>query len=144
MIDVDRFKAYNDEYGHPAGDACLRVVAQVIAAEMKRPGDLAARYGGEEFAMLLPNTDAAGCAWIGERIRKAIREAGLVHTGNQASGYVTASLGGAACRPALERTAGVGTLIEAADQALYAAKEAGRDRLMMSVEVARLPNAVGE
>ncbi|MBW7971599.1 diguanylate cyclase [Bradyrhizobium sp. BR 10289] len=145
MIDVDRFKAYNDQYGHPAGDACLRVVAQVIAAEMKRPGDLAGRYGGEEFAMLLPNTDAAGCARVGERIRKAIGEAGLVHRGNQPSGYVTASLGGATCRPALERTAGVGTLIEAADRALYAAKESGRDRLMMSVEVARpLPKAVGE
>ncbi|WP_342733540.1 diguanylate cyclase [Bradyrhizobium sp. B117] len=144
MIDVDHFKAYNDEYGHPAGDACLRVVAQLIAAEMKRPGDLAARYGGEEFAMLLPNTDAAGCARIGERIRKAIREAGLVHSANRSSGRVTASVGGAACRPALERTAGVGTLVEAADQALYAAKEAGRDRLMMSVEVANLPKAAGE
>lgn len=143
MIDVDHFKAYNDEYGHPAGDACLRVVAQVIAAEMKRPGDLAARYGGEEFAMLLPNTDAAGCARIGERIRKAIREAGLVHGTHRASGCVTASFGGAACRPALERTAGVGTLIEAADQALYAAKEAGRDRLMMSVAVANLPRVAG-
>lgn len=143
MIDVDHFKAYNDEYGHPAGDACLRVVAQVIAAEMKRPGDLAARYGGEEFAMLLPKTDAAGCARIGERIRKAIREAGLVHGSNGTSGCVTASLGGAACRPSLERTAGVATLIEAADQALYAAKEAGRDHLMMSVEVANLPRAAG-
>lgn len=143
MIDVDHFKAYNDEYGHPAGDACLRVVAQVIAAEMKRPGDLAARYGGEEFTMLLPNTDAAGCARIGERIRKAIRGAGLVHGSNGTSGCVTASLGGAACRPSLERTAGVATLIEAADQALYAAKQAGRDRLMMSVEVANLPRVAG-
>ncbi|UFW88762.1 diguanylate cyclase [Bradyrhizobium barranii] len=144
MIDVDHFKAYNDEYGHPAGDACLRVVAKVIAAEMQRAGDLAARYGGEEFAMLLPNTDAAGCARIGERIRRAIREAGLVHSTNHASGCVTASLGGAACRPALERTAGVGSLVEAADQALYAAKQGGRDRLMMSVEVASLlPKASG-
>jgi len=144
MIDVDHFKLYNDEYGHPAGDACLRVVAKVIAAEMQRAGDLAARYGGEEFAMLLPNTDAAGCARIGERIRRAIREAGLVHSTNLESGCVTASLGGAACRPALERTAGVGTLVEAADRALYTAKEAGRDRLMMSVEVANLPKAVGQ
>jgi diguanylate cyclase (GGDEF)-like protein/PAS domain S-box-containing protein len=145
MIDVDHFKSYNDEYGHPAGDACLRVVAKLIAAEMQRAGDLAARYGGEEFAMLLPNTDAAGCARIGERIRKSIREAGLVHSTNRASGCVTASLGGAACRPALERTAGVGTLVEAADQALYAAKDAGRDRLMMSVEVANLlRKAVGQ
>lgn len=138
MVDVDHFKAYNDEYGHPAGDACLRRVAQVIAAEMQRPGDLAARYGGEEFAMLLPNTDAEGCARIGDRIRRAIREAGLVHTTNRATGCVTASLGGAACRPVLERTAGVASLVEAADQALYAAKEAGRNRLMMSGEVASL------
>jgi diguanylate cyclase (GGDEF)-like protein len=113
-------------------------VAQVIAAEMQRPGDLAVRYGGEEFAVLLPTTDAAGCGRIGERIRKAIRAAGLVHTTNRASGCVTASLGGAACRPALERTAGVGSLIEAADQALYAAKEAGRDRLVISGEAENL------
>lgn len=138
MIDVDQFKSYNDEYGHPAGDACLRLVAQIIAAETQRPGDLAARYGGEEFAMLLPNTDAAGCARIGDRIRRAIREAGLAHTTNHATGCVTASLGGAACRPALERTAGVVSLVEAADQALYAAKETGRNRLMMSGEVASL------
>ncbi|MCK1616053.1 diguanylate cyclase [Bradyrhizobium sp. 159] len=138
MVDVDHFKAYNDEYGHPAGDACLRRVAQVIAAEMQRPGDLAARYGGEEFAILLPNTDAEGCARIGDRIRRAIREAGLVHTSNRATGCVTASLGGAACRPVLDRTAGVASLVEAADQALYAAKEAGRNRLMMSGEVASL------
>lgn len=137
MIDVDHFKSYNDEFGHPAGDACLRVVAHAIAAEMHRAGDLAARYGGEEFAVLLPNTDAAGCARIGERVRKTIREAGLVHSTNRA-GCITASLGGAACRPALERTAGVGTLVEAADQALYAAKDAGRDCLMMAGEVTHL------
>lgn len=135
MIDVDHFKAYNDEYGHPAGDACLRLVAKVIAAETQRAGDLAARYGGEEFAMLLPNTDAAGCARVGERIRNAVHQAGLVHRSNPVAGCVTASIGGAACRPALERTAGVASLVEAADQALYAAKEAGRNRLMMWGEV---------
>lgn len=145
MIDVDHFKAYNDEYGHPAGDACLRLVAKIIAGETQRAGDLAARYGGEEFAMLLPNTDAAGCALIGERIRAAIHEAGLVHTSNQAAGCVTASVGGATCRPALERTAGVTSLVEAADQALYAAKDAGRDRLMMSGELMNLlPRASGQ
>ncbi len=137
MIDVDHFKSYNDEYGHPAGDACLRVVAKIIAAEMQRVGDLAARYGGEEFAMLLPNTDAAGCARIGERIRSAVRDAGLVHASNPVA-CVTVSVGGAACRPALERTAGTGSLVEAADRALYAAKDAGRDRLMMSGEVMNL------
>ncbi|MFB6464656.1 diguanylate cyclase [Bradyrhizobium tunisiense] len=145
MIDVDHFKSYNDEYGHPEGDACLRLVAKIIAAEAQRAGDLAARYGGEEFAMLLPSTDAAGCARIGERIRIAIHEAGIVHVGNLASGCVTASIGGATCRPALDRTAGVTSLVEAADRALYAAKDAGRDRLMMSVEVVDLlPRASGQ
>ncbi|WP_018323230.1 diguanylate cyclase [Bradyrhizobium sp. WSM2793] len=145
MIDVDHFKAYNDEYGHPAGDACLRLVAKIIAAETQRAGDLAARYGGEEFAMLLPNTDAAGCALFGERIRSAIHEAGLVHATNPESGCVTASVGGATCRPALERTAGVASLVEAADRALYAAKDAGRDRLVMSGELMNLlPKASGQ
>jgi diguanylate cyclase (GGDEF)-like protein/PAS domain S-box-containing protein len=145
MIDVDHFKAYNDEYGHPAGDACLRLVAKIIAAETQRAGDLAARYGGEEFAMLLPNTDAVGCAQVGERIRKAIHDAGLVHDSNQAAGCVTASVGGATCRPALERTAGVSSLVEAADRALYAAKDAGRNRLMMSGELMNLmPKASGQ
>ncbi|MBR1090646.1 diguanylate cyclase [Bradyrhizobium manausense] len=138
MIDVDHFKAYNDEYGHPAGDACLRVVAKIIADEVQRIGDLAARYGGEEFAMLLPNTDAAGCARIGERIRSAVHDAGLLHASNPAGACVTVSVGGAACRPALERTAGTGSLVEAADRALYAAKDAGRNRLMMSGEVMTL------
>ncbi|WP_407192869.1 diguanylate cyclase [Bradyrhizobium sp. STM 3566] len=136
MIDVDHFKAYNDEYGHPAGDACLRRIAKIIAAETQRAGDLAARYGGEEFAVLLPNIDAASCAGVGERIRSAIHDAGLVHRTNLAAGCVTASIGGATCRPVLERTAGVASLVEAADRALYAAKDAGRDRLVMSGEVA--------
>ncbi|GLR97714.1 MULTISPECIES: diguanylate cyclase [Bradyrhizobium] len=145
MIDVDHFKAYNDEYGHPAGDACLRLVAKIIAAETQRAGDLAARYGGEEFAVLLPNIDTAGCARIGERIRSAIHGAGLVHSTNPAAGCVTASVGGATCRPALERTAGVASLVEAADRALYAAKDAGRDCLVMSGEVMNLlPKASGQ
>ena len=145
MIDVDHFKAYNDEYGHPAGDACLRLVARIIAAETQRAGDLAARYGGEEFAMLLPNTDAAGCARVGERIRSAIHGSGLVHSTNPPAGCVTASVGGAACRPVLERTAGVGSLLEAADRALYAAKDAGRNRLVMSGEVTTLlPKVSGQ
>lgn len=145
MIDVDHFKAYNDEYGHPAGDACLCVIAKLLAAEAQRPGDLAARYGGEEFVMLLPSTDAAGCTRIGERIRQAIREAGLVHASGPASGSVTVSIGGAVCRPALERTAGPASLIEAADRALYSAKQAGRDRMVMSGEVSSLlPVASGQ
>jgi diguanylate cyclase (GGDEF)-like protein/PAS domain S-box-containing protein len=140
MIDVDRFKSFNDEYGHPAGDECLRAVAGVLAAEAQRTSDLPARYGGEEFAMLLPNTDAAGCARIGERIRRALHRAGIPHAQNP-SGRVTVSLGGAVCRPGTERSAGHAALIEAADRALYAAKERGRDRLVMSGEVVKLLQA---
>ena len=139
------FKAYNDEYGHPAGDACLRAVAKIIAAEVQRAGDLAVRYGGEEFVVLLPNIDARGCGQIGERIRQAIRAAGLVRAPNESARCVTASIGGATCRPWLERTAGPASLVEAADRALYGAKQGGRDRLVMSGEVFNLlPMASGQ
>jgi diguanylate cyclase (GGDEF)-like protein/PAS domain S-box-containing protein len=132
MIDLDHFKAYNDKYGHLAGDDCLRLVAKVLAAEALRATDLAARYGGEEFVMLLPNTDAAGCARIGERIRAAIRAVAIPHGPNLPSGLVTASIGGAICWPGSERSAGHVALVEAADRALYAAKDAGRDQLIMA------------
>src|SRR5450631_255912 len=138
MIDVDHFKSFNDTYGHPAGDRCLRSIARVLAAEAHRTTDLAARYGGEEFAMLLPNTDAAGCARIGERIRRALREAAIPHANNLPSGRVTASFGGATCRPGAERSVGHASLIEAADRSLYAAKDGGRDRLAMSDQVVTL------
>jgi diguanylate cyclase (GGDEF)-like protein/PAS domain S-box-containing protein len=137
MIDLDHFKTYNDEYGHPAGDDCLRTVARILAAEAKRTTDLAARYGGEEFAMLLPNTDAAGCARIAERILREIRDAGIPHKLNFPSRLVTASIGGAVCRPGVERSAGHASLVEAADHALYAAKDTGRDQLVMAKPAAR-------
>lgn len=137
MIDLDHFKAYNDQYGHPAGDECLRAVAGVLAAEAKRTTDLAARYGGEEFVMLLPNTDAAGCARIGERVLREIRDLGIAHRLNFPSRIVTASIGGAVCRPGVERSAGHASLVEAADQALYAAKDHGRDQLVMTKSAAQ-------
>ena len=137
MIDLDHFKDYNDQYGHPAGDECLRAVAHVLAAEAKRTTDLAARYGGEEFAMLLPNTDAAGCARIGERVLREIRDLGIAHRLNFPSRIVTASIGGSVCRPGVERSAGHASLVEAADHALYAAKDHGRDRLVMAKSAAQ-------
>ena len=138
MIDLDHFKWFNDEYGHLAGDECLRSVGRILAAEAKRTTDVAARYGGEEFAMLLPNTDAAGCARIGERIRRQLHDAGIPHALNLPSGLVTASLGGAVCRPATDRLAGQASLVEAADRALYAAKAGGRDRLVMAEQALQL------
>ncbi|MGY3454407.1 diguanylate cyclase [Bradyrhizobium sp. USDA 4353] len=140
MIDIDHFKAFNDTYGHPAGDECLHTVAGILADEAQRSSDLVARYGGEEFAILLPNTDATGCARLGERIRRALHDARIVHDHNP-PGFVTASIGAAVCRPGLERSAGPASLIEAADRALYAAKDGGRDRMVMAGEVIDLPSS---
>jgi diguanylate cyclase (GGDEF)-like protein/PAS domain S-box-containing protein len=92
MIDVDHFKRFNDQYGHQAGDACLRSLAEILANEARRPTDLAARYGGEEFALLLPGTDAEGCARVGEQVRDALRELAIPHA-NPPSNLVTVSLG---------------------------------------------------
>lgn len=132
LVDVDRFKKFNDQYGHPAGDVCLRSIANILAAEARRPGDLAARYGGEEFTLLLPNTDAAGCSQIGERVRLALAKVAMPHSLNHPSGRVTVSLGGAACQPKAEKSKPCTSLIEIADRALYVAKKEGRDRLVMS------------
>jgi diguanylate cyclase (GGDEF)-like protein/PAS domain S-box-containing protein len=132
MIDVDHFKAFNDQYGHPAGDACLRAVAAVLDAQARRPADMTARYGGEEFVVLMPNTDEAGCKWVGERIRQAIRELGIHHASNFPARRVTASLGGATLMPDADASLKSSALVEAADLALYAAKHSGRDRLIMS------------
>jgi diguanylate cyclase (GGDEF)-like protein/PAS domain S-box-containing protein len=139
MIDVDHFKKFNDRYGHPAGDACLRSIAEILAAEARRPGDLAIRYGGEEFALLLPSTEAAGCELVGERIRAELRKLCVTHALNPPSKRVTVSLGGATSWPTAERSIESSSLINAADRALYAAKKGGRDRLVMSGQVVALP-----
>jgi diguanylate cyclase (GGDEF)-like protein/PAS domain S-box-containing protein len=140
MIDVDHFKKFNDQYGHQAGDACLRALAEILANEARRPADLAARYGGEEFALLLPGADAEGCALVGEQVRDALRELAIPHAVNAPSNLATVSLGGATDLPGAN-TADYTSLIEAADQALYAAKDGGRDRLVMSAQVIAWPDA---
>lgn len=127
LVDVDLFKAYNDRYGHPAGDECLRLVSQLLKGSLKRPADMAARYGGEEFTAILPDTDDDGAYLLAESFRRALAEARLPHETSE-RGYVTASVGVATYmadnlhRDALE-------LIRTADQALYGAKAAGRDRV---------------
>ena len=131
LIDVDRFKAYNDRYGHPAGDACLQALAATIGREVHRPADLAARYGGEEFAVLLPDTDGAGALGMAERVCAAVRALGVMHDAAP-GGVATVSVGVAVVWP---QPPGGGDgqsaadLVRLADQALYRAKAAGRDRV---------------
>jgi len=126
IIDVDNFKAYNDHYGHPAGDACLRTVASTAAAAVRRPGDLLARYGGEEFAVILPGTDGDGSMKVAEEIRRQIENEGLPHAASTI-GHVTVSIGVAAMFP--DQNAMLEQLTARADAALYMAKRAGRNRV---------------
>ncbi len=127
MIDVDKFKPYNDTYGHPSGDACLRALSAAIAGQLKRAGDLAARLGGDEFAVVLPNTDEVGAVQVAERILQRIRDIGILHPAT-ASGIVTASAGVAAILPSLGKDE-PHHLLETADAAVYAAKDGGGDRV---------------
>nr|WP_256678286.1 GGDEF domain-containing protein [Pseudomonas sp. PB101] len=124
MIDVDHFKPFNDRYGHPAGDECLRKVGAVITDNIKRPGDLAARYGGEEFAVVLPGTDYVGAFLVAEKIRRAVLDAGITHS-DSPQGAVTVSIGVCASNGASPVRSE--ELIDAADKALYVAKASGRN-----------------
>ena len=127
LLDVDNFKAYNDHYGHAAGDDCLREVAATIAMLVRRPGDLCARYGGEEFAAILPQTDLAGARTLAERIREAVRALEIPHATAAAAPYVTVSVGIAASNSELVQDPD--DLLREADRRLYEAKTAGRNRV---------------
>lgn len=132
MADIDWFKAFNDTYGHPAGDRCLKAVASAIQASIRRPCDVLARYGGEEFTVVLPGTAEAGAMTVAAAVRVAVREAAIPHVSSP-YGLVTISLGVAACLP--RRGACPDDVVIAADRALYAAKNAGRDRVATSAVV---------
>jgi diguanylate cyclase (GGDEF)-like protein len=127
MIDIDRFKAFNDRYGHPAGDECLRRVADVLRRNVKRPADSVARYGGEEFGVILPDTDEDGAYFLAEELRKSVRGLHLEHDKSEKN-IVTISLG-VATYPSSETKRSSLELISRADEALYTAKGAGRDRV---------------
>jgi diguanylate cyclase (GGDEF)-like protein len=127
LCDIDYFKLYNDTYGHLAGDFCLQQVAGVLRQSVRRPPDLVARYGGEEFAMILPNTDARGAAFVAETVRQRVRGLRIPHVQSPVSDYVTLSLGVASTIPRLDSSAQ--RLIAVADEALYRAKAEGRDCL---------------
>ena len=130
MIDIDHFKDYNDPYGHQQGDDCLIRVAAELAAMLQRPTDLLARYGGEEFAAILPDTDAAQALRMAEAIRQHAADLRIAHakTGNDVR-HITVSIGIATQQP--QQPLAISALIGAADRALYLAKGAGRNRVMV-------------
>jgi diguanylate cyclase (GGDEF)-like protein/PAS domain S-box-containing protein len=129
LVDADRFKLYNDHYGHAAGDECLRRVALAVAGAARRPGDLAARYGGEEFALLLPGADLLGAIEIAERLRRDLQAQAMEHSANPPGNIVTISLGVACVAPKQHHAPDPDALLRSADQALYAAKAGGRNRV---------------
>ena len=129
MADIDHFKKYNDTYGHPAGDECLRRIADLLGAAAKRAGDLASRYGGEEFALVLSGTGASDAEAIAESLRAEVMALAIRHEGSP-QGVVTLSLGVASVVPS-DPTGWMGLLI-ASDHALYQAKEGGRNQVRLA------------
>lgn len=127
LLDVDHFKAYNDHYGHLAGDECLRQISRTIQSAGRRPGDHVARYGGEEFVVLLPATDQDGALIVAEQIREAVFARRVEHHAS-ADRIVTISIGASSLIP-LNVYDRPDHLVAAADQALYRAKAAGRNRV---------------
>ncbi|WP_448527200.1 GGDEF domain-containing response regulator [Parathermosynechococcus lividus] len=130
LADVDYFKAYNDHYGHHAGDLCLQKVAQVLQQAVQRPRDFVARYGGEEFVIVLPNTDLGEAELIGRQIQHTLQDCHIVHEHSQVSHCVTLSFGVASLIPL-----GVASPLElfnAADKALYDAKRQGRNCIVVN------------
>ena len=134
MLDVDRFKPYNDTYGHQAGDNVLKTIAAILKDHARRSCDIAARYGGEEFTLVLPHTDIYSAYSIADSIRRQIEDMRVPHPTGP-TGVVTASLGVTAVVPtvAAQSNDGVKSLYEAADTALYDAKSSGRNAVRTSV-----------
>jgi diguanylate cyclase (GGDEF)-like protein/PAS domain S-box-containing protein len=137
LLDLDRFKEFNDQYGHQVGDDCLRAVARAVRGAV-RATDIAARYGGEEIAVILPSTNTVGAVEVAEKVRFAIEALQITHEGNpEIGGWMSASIGVAT---ALSRDGGTmrmpESLLLAADNALYKAKREGRNRVATALLVA--------
>jgi two-component system chemotaxis family response regulator WspR len=136
LLDIDYFKLYNDHYGHQAGDDCLRLVARTLDRVVQRPTDLVARYGGEEFVVVLPDTDRAGAEAVARELLREVSGLSITHVDSRAADHLTLSLGTATRCTGQHQCAA--DLLAAADQALYLAKEQGRNRVESSIpETAR-------
>ena len=137
LCDVDKFKQFNDGYGHQVGDECLKAVARTLSSVLRRPADMVARYGGEEFAVILPDTDITGALQVAEGMRSAVEGLRITHRYARGSGVVTVSIGVASVIPG--RNEGLSAdLLKAADDALYQAKESGRNRI--AATAVRIPS----
>ncbi|MGH8218783.1 MAG: diguanylate cyclase [Steroidobacteraceae bacterium] len=134
LIDVDHFKAYNDRYGHLAGDDALRGVARAVQSFIQRPGDILARYGGEEFAAVLQGADGEQAKLVAERMRRAVMDLGIEHRASATCESLTISVGVAAIQPSLARDCR--GALQLADQALYQAKVNGRNGVELLDEAA--------
>jgi len=139
IIDLDNFKAYNDSLGHPAGDQCLREVAQLLQGEMKRPGDTVARYGGEEFAIILPDTDIFGAGVVALNIRNMLQSRAIPHPASDIAQVVTLSIGINVATP--DSMDSIQSFISGADRALYLVKRNGRNNICFADDAAKEPRS---
>ena len=128
LCDIDYFKVYNDTYGHPEGDSCLKKVANILQRATKRAADLVARYGGEEFAVILPDTNHRGALFVAENIRQKLNKQKIPHPASSVSPYLTISIGIATTIPTSGQTAS--KLLKTTDSALYQAKKQGRNQIV--------------
>lgn len=139
LIDIDFFKKYNDRYGHQGGDDCLKKVAETIKTVAQRGTDIPARYGGEEFAIILPNTDENGARILAEKVRQEVENLNVTHEDSAVAKCVTISLGVATGNK--ENLSFPEQIISFADEALYKAKEEGRNRVVLSDSLAKIENS---
>lgn len=132
LCDVDCFKQFNDSYGHQVGDECLKAVARTLKDTLRRPADQVARYGGEEFAAILPDTEITGALQVAEAMRSAVEGLSITHSYSKGGNVVTISIGVASTTP-LRSGSDSSVLLKRADDALYRAKQAGRNRIAAAV-----------
>lgn len=128
VVDVDAFKQFNDGYGHQVGDECLKAVARTLEQTLRRPTDMVARYGGEEFVAILPDTASDGACAVAEAMRAAVEALGITHRHSVAAPVVTISAGVASAAPVRGGVQEPAELLKLADDALYRAKQGGRNR----------------